>query len=621
MTSRPEESCDLLVIGSGAGGLSAAVSASWRGLKVIVVEKEPVFGGTTAWSGGWMWVPRNPLAREGGIEEDAAAVRTYLRHELGNHYDEARIGAFLDAGPEMVTFFRENTSVRLVDGNRVPDMHGYAPGASHGGRSVCAAPFDGRELGPLIDKLRPPLDEVSFLGMGIASGADFSHFLNATRAWSSFVHVGRRVGRHLLDLVVHRRGMQLVNGNALVARLLKSARDLGVDLRVCSPATRLIADGGAVTGAVIGMNEVETTIFARRGVVLACGGFPHDHRRLGELVPNNPTGRAHWSAAPRSNTGDGLRLGEAVGARVDTSLSAPCAWSPVSLVPRGDGSFGHFPHLAERAKPGLIAVTAAGRRFVNEADSYYDYIDALMKALPPSAEPVSWLICDHRFQRRYGLGFSKPVPLPVAPYLASGYLKSGSTIEELAAACGIDPAGLTETVATYNEGARDGRDPQFGRGETPYNRMGGDIAIAPNPSVAPIEQAPFYAVRIVRGSLGTFAGLRTDAQARVLDGGGRPIVGLFAVGADMASIMGGKYPAGGINLGPAMTFGYLVGRDVAARPQASGASLATDPGAERRGRERMGGAPAVLERLAADTRGSPAATSAALMRPAFAFDW
>jgi succinate dehydrogenase/fumarate reductase flavoprotein subunit len=568
MRVQPQESCDLLVIGSGAGGLSAAVSAAWHGLKVIVVEKERVFGGTTAWSGGWMWVPLNPLAREGGIDEDAATIRTYLRHELGNRYDDARVEAFLAAGPEMVAFFRDKTAVRFIDGNRIPDMHGNSPGAGLGGRSVCAAPFDGRELGPLVEKLRPPLDEISFLGMGIASGADFGHFLKATRDWRSFLHVGRRVGRHLVDLVAHRRGMHLVNGNALAARLLKSADDLKVDLRVSSPARRLLAEGGAVIGAIVGSGAGEVAIRARAGVVLACGGFPHDYERLRELVPNNPTGRAHWSAAPRSNTGDGLRLGEGVGATVDGNLAAPCAWSPVSLVPRKDGSFGHFPHLAERAKPGLIAVTARGRRFVNEADSYYDYVDALLKALPPGAEPVSWLICDHRFQRRYGLGFAKPAPLPVGPYVASGYLKRGRTIEELAAACGIDPVGLAETVAGYNDDACDGRDPEFHRGETPYNRMGGDVEVKPNPSVAPIEQGPFYAVRIVPGSLGTFAGLKTDAQARVLDEAGRPIAGLFAVGADMASIMGGTYPAGGINLGPAMTFGYLVGRDAAGRRKA-----------------------------------------------------
>jgi succinate dehydrogenase/fumarate reductase flavoprotein subunit len=555
--------CDVLVIGSGAGGLAAAVTARFHGLDVLVVEKEPVFGGTTAWSGGWMWIPRNPLAQRAGIVEDKRAPRAYLEHELGNRFDAARVDAFLDAGPRMVAFFERHTALRFVDGNKVPDIHGQVPGAALGGRSVCAAPFDGRRLGSLKDKLRPPLPEIAFLGMGIAAGADLAHFLNVRHSVRSAVHVGRRFGRHLVDLALHRRGMQLVNGNALAARLGKSAVDLGVELWLASPAKRLIEEGGAIRGALVGHPQGEVTVRARRGVVLACGGFPYDVARRRELFPHAPTGREHWSAAPRSNTGDGLRLGEAVGAQVDTSLAAAGAWAPVSLVPRRDGSVGHFPHFIDRAKPGVVAVLANGRRFVNEADGYHDFVEGLLRAVELGEEVACWLICDHRFQRRYGLGFAKPAPLPLAPYLRSGYLKRGRTIEELAGACAIDPASLARTVEAFNAHARRGEDPAFGRGSTPYNRVQGDPDHHPNPCVAPIEHRPFYAVKIVPGSLGTFAGLRTDAKARVLDARGQPILGLHAVGADMASVMGGTYPAGGINLGPAMTFGYIAARHLA----------------------------------------------------------
>ncbi len=557
------ETCDLLVIGSGAGGLSAAVTAAYHGLGVIVVEKEPVFGGTTAWSGGWMWVPRNPLAERGGIVEDKEAVRTYLRAELGTHYDADRIEAFLDAAPRMVAFYERQTALQFIDGNKIPDMHGTLPGAALGGRSVCAAPFDGRELGPLVRTLRPPLPEISFLGMGIASGADVGHFLNAMRSARSFVYVGRRVARHLLDLARYRRGMQLVNGNALAARLGKSAADLGVEIRVSAPATRLLRERGAVVGAVVATGGREVAIRAKRGVVLACGGFPHDVARKRALFPHAPTGNEHWSAAPRSNTGDGLRLGEEAGGVIDASLAAPGAWAPVSLVPRRDGSVGHFPHLIERAKPGFIAVTKEGRRFVDEALGYHDFVQAMLAATAPHEEVAVWGLCDRRFIRRFGLGAARPAPLPLTLYLRSGYLKRGRTVEELARACGIDPAGLAQTIEAYNRNARPGEDTQFGRGSTPYERAGGDAGQQPNPCVAPIEDGPFYAVKIVPGSLGTFAGLRTDATARVLEENGAPIPGLYAVGTDMASIMGGFYPAGGINLGPAMTFGYIVGRHVA----------------------------------------------------------
>lgn len=232
------ESCDLLVVGSGAGGLSAAVTAAALGLTVIVVEKAPVYGGTTAWSGGWMWIPRNPLAVAAGIREDIEGPRTYLRHELGDHYDAARVDAFLEQGPRMVEFFQSQTSLAFIDGNAIPDFHGASPGALEGGRSVCAAPFDARELGPRLAALRRPLDLMSPWGMGIATGADLRHFLNATRSWRSFIHVSRRVARHFVDLALHGRGMRLVTGNALVARLAKSAFDLGVELRVSCPVTR-----------------------------------------------------------------------------------------------------------------------------------------------------------------------------------------------------------------------------------------------------------------------------------------------------------------------------------------------------------------------------------------------
>jgi len=558
------QTCDLLVVGSGAGGLSAAVTAATLGLKVIVVEKAPVFGGTTAWSGGWMWIPRNPLAQAAGLHEDIAEPRRYLQHELGPHFDAARVDAFLEHGPRMVGHFQRHTALAFIDGNAVPDFHGASPGAATGGRSVCAAPFDARELGPRVAQLRAPLDLLAPWGMGIASGAELRHFLMAMRSPASFAYVVRRVARHALDLLRHGRGMRLVNGNALVARLAKSAFDRGVDLQVSSPVQRLLQDAtGRITGAVVGGPGGEREIRAARGVVLACGGFPHDPARIREHFAHAPTGHEHWSAAPETNTGDGLRLAEAVGARVQSAGPAAAGWAPVSRVPRRDGSVGHFPHLIERAKPGLIAVTRHGRRFVDEAGSYCDFMEGLFAALP-AGEPVqAWLVCDHRFIRRYGLGHVRPAPFPLGPSLRSGYLQRGRTPAALAAACGLDAAAFVETVERCNRDAREGHDGQFGRGTTPYDRAGGDATVAPNPNVAPIEHGPYYAVKVVPGSLGTFTGLRTDAAARVLDAAGAPIAGLWACGADMASVMGGRYPSGGITLGPAMTFGYLAAHDAA----------------------------------------------------------
>lgn len=555
---------DLLVVGSGAGGLATAVTAAHLGLKVQVLEKDPQYGGTTAWSGGWMWIPRNPLARDAGIHEDPALPEAYLRHELGDKFDADRVAAFLAQGPQMVEFFRRRTALQFIDGNGIPDFHGRSPAAALGGRSVCAAPFDARCLGRHIDKLKPPLAETTLWGMGIASGAELRHFLNALRSPRSFWHVTRLVLRYWRDCLLHGRGLRLVNGNALVGALAASAFEAGVTIQVNIPVKRLLIEDGRVAGVQTAGPEGLRTVRARCGVVLACGGFPHDEARKRELLPHAPTGREHWSAASRGNTGDGLRLGESAGAVVARDLHSAAALAPVSLVPRADGTVAHFPHLIERAKPGLIAVMANGRRFVNEADSYHDFMSALLAATPAGQPAQAWLLCDHTFIRRYGLGAVKPAPMPLGPWLRRGYLLRGHTLGELAQACGIEAASLHTTVLNYNAAAQAGRDTDFAKGETPYNRIQGDAAAGTaNPCMAPLQHGPYYAVRVVPGSLGTFAGLRANAQAQALDAQGRPIPGLYAAGNDMNSLMGGHYPSGGITLGPAMTFGFIAAHHAA----------------------------------------------------------
>jgi succinate dehydrogenase/fumarate reductase flavoprotein subunit len=555
--------CDLLVIGSGAAGLAAAVTAAHHGKKVVLVEKDPVFGGATAWSGGWMWVPRNPLARRAGIEEGIEQPRTYLRHELGEQYRPELVDAFLEACPEMVGFFEQHTALKFVDGNGIPDMHGDTPGAATGGHQVIAAPFDAREVGTLLPRLRKTMRETSFMGMPIMAGADLAAFLGMTRSLRAFLHVTRRFTAHLYHLARHGRAMHLVNGVALVARLAKSADDLGVRMLESSPARRLIIEDGEVRGAVVDRDGAEVAIRAK-AVVLAAGGVPNDPDRRKAMFPRDASGNGILALPPAACSGDGLRLGESAGGVVADDLKSPVAWAPVSRVPYPDGTVGHFPHIIDRGKPGIIGVLKNGKRFVNEAGGYYDYVAAMLDAVLEGEEACSWLICDHRFQRRYGLGFARPAPVPLWPQLRNGYLKRGNSIEQLARECGIDPVGLANTIAEFNQHARQGEDPAFRRGSTPFNRRNGDaLHSGPNPCVAPIEQGPFYAVKVQPGCFGTFAGLRTDGNARVLDSTGKPIPGLYAAGTDMASVLGGHYPSGGINLGPAMTFGYIAGKHVA----------------------------------------------------------
>lgn len=310
MPSAPlETECDVLVIGSGAAGLAAAVTAAWHGQKVIVAEKEPVFGGATAWSGGWAWVPRNPLARRAGIEEDIEQPRTYLRHELGANYNAERVDAFLEACPHMVAFFEKYTALQFADGNGIPDMHGDTPGAALGGHQVIAAPYDAREVGALLPRLRKTMRETSFMGMPIMAGADLAAFLNMTRSPKALLHVCKRFGRHLYHLARHGRAMHLVNGVALVARLAKSAQDLGVHLQASAPAKRLLIEGGQVRGAWVATPQGEQLIRAK-AVVLAAGGFPNDNARRQQLFPRDASGHDNLALPPKGCSGDGLRLGE-----------------------------------------------------------------------------------------------------------------------------------------------------------------------------------------------------------------------------------------------------------------------------------------------------------------------
>ncbi|MFD1797001.1 FAD-dependent oxidoreductase [Paracoccus aurantiacus] len=556
------DTCDLLVAGSGAAGLAAAVTAAHRGLSVILCDKATTLGGTTSWSGGWIWAPGNPVARRHGINVEDGGPRRYLQSVLGNSFNPELADAFLRAAPEMVGFFDSETALQFDAGLKIPDTYSDLPGAGTGGRSVIARPYDGRALGPHIALLRNPMPETTFRGLTIQAGPDLRAFMTATRSPRAALHVARRLGRHVWDLARHGRAMQLRNGSALIARLLRSALDCGVDLRPRHSLESLISSAGRVVGAVVTADGKSQRIRARHGVVLACGGYPHDLTRRDATFPR--PGNHHTLAVPEA-TGDGLRLGEAVGGTQALDLASPAALCPVSRVTWPDGKAGVFPHIIDRGKPGVIGVLASGHRFCNEGLGYYDYVRAMLQAVPPQDEVASWLICDHRFLRRYGLGIVRPAPLPIRPWLRSGYLKTGRDLPALARKCGIAPDQLEKTVARYNDGARRGEDPDFGRGTTAYMRLQGDPDQRPNPCLAPIRTAPFYAVKVVPGSFGTFAGLRTDGRARVLDSDGKAIAGLYAAGADMASVMGGFYPAGGINIGPALTFGFIAGRDAAER--------------------------------------------------------
>lgn len=555
--------CDLLVIGSGAGGLSTAITAAKRGLKVMVVEKDSVFGGTTAFSGGVLWIPNNHHGRKQNPEDSHQKAVEYLKNEAGCYYDTDAVELFLEKGPEMVDFFERETDVKFVP-TLYPDYHPTVGGGVDIGRSILAAPFDIRQLGENMPRLRPPLNTITFIGMMFnSSNAELKHFFQATKSFHSFVYVAKRLARHVVELAKYRRGINVTSGNALAARLAKSAFDLNIPVYTNTAAQSLIEENGQIKGATVSVAGQTYTIQAKYGVILAAGGFSHDKERLKKVYPHIAQGGEHHSPVPESNTGDGLYMAEKIGAQTVMDYPHCSAWMPTSLVPMSDGSTGIFPHLLDRYKPGVIGVLKNGKRFTNESESYHDVGAAMIQACAGQGDTNMWLICDSQTLAKFGLGYVKPAPLPHNHLIQKGYLYKGNTLEELAEQTGIDAEGLRATVAAYNIPAAQGNDPEFGRGTTSFNRYLADPETKPNPCVAPIATAPFYAVKVYMGDLGTFNGLKTTPVGEVLNTAGQVISGLYAVGNDRASIMSGNYPGAGITLGPIMTFGYVTANHIA----------------------------------------------------------
>jgi len=547
---------DVVVVGSGAAGLTAAIVARLQGLRVIVLEKDALVGGTTAISGGVLWIPLSRHGRAQNPEDSGSAVAEYLRQDVGELLEAEEVDALVRFGPAMVNCLEANTCVQFGPSS-YPDYHPHLPGGADIGRAIIAKPFDLRVLREDRLRLRSPLATITFLGMMFnSSNSELKHFFNATRSIRSMSYVARRLMGHLGEVMRYGRSVRSTGGNALAARLFEATRELGIpvitDAAVTSlrvEAQRVVGVSGKATGSAFGVG-------ARRGVVIACGGFSHDQQLTRERFRHGAGAGGYTSATPASITGDGIRLVQSAGRRLASARSQPAAWMPISLVPQPDGLQLPFPHLLDRYKPGVIAVLRNGKRFTNESNSYHDVGAAAISA-SGRAEVAFWLVADSRSIRKYGLGYVKPSPLPRGRHIASGYLQCAPTLELLGKALGIDGLALKKTVDAFNEHARGGRDPEFGRGETAFNRYLGDPAHQPNPCIAPLDAAPFYAVRVTVGDLSTYDGIRADVAGRVLRSDDAVVEGLHVVGADRASMMGGAYPGPGINHGPHMTTAYL----------------------------------------------------------------
>jgi succinate dehydrogenase/fumarate reductase flavoprotein subunit len=544
------EACDVLVVGTGAGGMAAAFAAAAAGLDVCLVEKEKVVGGSTALSGGVIWAPGNHVFAGPREADPADAALTYLRAEAGNRLDEELARRFLAEAPRVLDVLATQAGLRLV-APVYPDYHPGLPGWSAGGRAVRLAPFDGRLLGRDLALLRQPLPSMTLLGGMMVSAEDIAPLSQATRSAQAALTASRLVARYAADRLRHGRATRLTNGNALAGALLHALLGRGVRPFTGTTLEEVLLEEGRVAGAVLMHAGARHRLRTRRGVVLATGGVPHDaalREELG-LAGVGP------SLAPAGSTGDGVRAARHAGGALNGDVVSPIAWVPVSDVPCAGGGSTPHPHFFDRSKPGFIIVDRTGKRFASEALSYHDL--GPLVAQRPRGE--AFLIGDARAVRRHGIGAARPWPATNTALRRVGYLTREATPEALAGRLGIDTVGLARTLASWNAHAQRGEDPVFAKGTDAYQRHIGEAGHTPNPCIAPIVEPPFFAVRLRAGDIGTFAGLRVNRHAQVLRADGTAISGLHAAGNDMASVMGGTYPGPGITLGPALTFGVLAG--------------------------------------------------------------
>jgi len=553
------DTADLVVVGAGAGGMTTALVAAGLGLHVVLCESTQQVGGTTATSAGTLWIPGNRQGREAGHTDTIEAAARYLAALAGPDDPRGLRQAFLETGDEAIAWLQAHSQVQFASSAAHPDYLVH-PDAAYAGRALSPHPFDGRTLGGDFTRVRAPLPELMVLGGMMVGKADIQALVQRWSSRMAFAQSARLVLRYLGDRLRHARGTRLVMGNALVARLLASVRAVGVDLRFGWCLRALQRDGARVVAAVFETEDGVRRIAATRGIVLATGGVGHNAQLRRALLPG--TAPIDSLVCP-SVVGAGLDAAQRAGAALERHAAGNFFWQPVSRVPRKDGGIGLFPHLfLDRAKPGLIAVDAQGRRFVNEASSYHHFVKGMLDHT--DAQRSAWLVCDAAFVRRYGLGVIPPGTVRLGRWAAMGYVHIGDDLSTLAQRAGIESAGLATTVTAANAAAWVGVDQAFGKGVAPLDRFNGDPSHTPNPCLGPIKHPPFVALAVYPADAASSAGLATDRDGRVLDGRGELLVGLYACGNDAASVMRGTYPGPGTTLGPAMVFGYRVARHAAA---------------------------------------------------------
>ncbi|NLG48038.1 3-oxosteroid 1-dehydrogenase [Gordonia sp. (in: high G+C Gram-positive bacteria)] len=547
------EEFDVIVVGAGGAGLAAALTAASKGLKTVLIEKSPYWGGSTSRSGGGVWIPNNSVLRRDGVEDTPEEARKYAHAIIGEHAPADRIDTYIDRGPEALDYLIANSVLDLEWVKGYSDYYPEAPGGRAMGRSVEPKPFDARRLGDDLATLHPQYTKAP-LNMVVLQ-SDYRWLNTGMRHWRGPLRM-MKVGARFFW--ARTRGKKMIAmGAALAAELLIGCRRAGVDIRLNTPLTDLIVENGDVVGVRTTVDGEPGELRARYGVILGSGGFEHNPEMRAKYQ-RAPIG-SEWTTGAPSNTGDGINAAIAAGAGV--SLMDDAWWGPTIPLPKGP-----WFALSERSVPGTFIVNTRGERFMNESLPYVEAVHQMYggdfgQGEGPGENVPGWLIFDQRCRNRYLFaGITARQPMPKS-WTKSGVVVKAATLDELAEKTGLPVDKLKATTDRFNGFARSGKDEDFHRGDSAYDHYYGDITNKPNPSLGVVDKAPFYAVKMVPGDLGTKGGIDTDVAGRALREDGTVINGLYAAGNTSAPVMGHTYAGPGATIGPAMVFGYLAALD------------------------------------------------------------
>jgi 3-oxosteroid 1-dehydrogenase len=556
------EEYDVIVVGSGAAGMVAALTAAHQGLSAVVIEKSAHFGGSTARSGGGVWIPNNEILKRDGVTDTAEAASTYLHTLVGDVVPRERIDTYLERGPEMLSFVLKNTPLKMCWVPNYSDYYPETPGGRPAGRSVEPLPFDAKKLGADMAGLEPAYGKVPL--NVVVMQQDYVR-LNQLKRHPRGVLRSIKVGARTFWAGM--RGKNLVGmGRALIAPLRIGLRDAGVPVLLNTALTDLYVEDGVVRGVYVrDMNEPEAAeprlIRVRRAVILGSGGFEHNEQMRVKYQRAPIT--TEWTVGAAANTGDGIVAAEKLGAALE--LMEDAWWGPTVPL-EGSPWFA----LSERNSPGSIIVNMSGERFMNESMPYVEACHQMYGGQyghgdGPGENIPAWLVFDQQYRDRFIFAGLQPGQRIPTKWLDSGVIVKAGTLEELAQKTNLPIEGLRATIERFNGFARSGVDEDFHRGESAYDRYYGDPTNKPNPNLGEIKNAPYYAAKMVPGDLGTKGGIRTDVHGRALRDDDSVIEGLYAAGNVSSPVMGHTYPGPGGTIGPAMTFGYLAALHIAGK--------------------------------------------------------